>query len=188
MFERGFKSWCEKRSVELRAALHLKTIDALPARDLAGHLGLRVKTTAEFPSLSGESREALEDDDGWSAVTLEVDGKKLIILKATNSSGRQSSDLMHELAHHLLDHRPTAVDVSKEGLLMLHNYSRADEAQADWLSSCLLLPRPALLHVKAHIKDEAAAAASYGVSIAMLRYRLDVSGANYQSARRNRYA
>lgn len=188
MFERGFKSWCEKLSLELRAGLQLRPIDPMGARDLAAHIGIRVRTTAEFAALSTESQETLETDEGWSAVTLEVAGKKLIILKATNSPGRQSSDLMHELSHHLLDHRPTAVDVSKEGLLMLHSYSRTDEAQADWLSSCLLLPRPALMHIKTHVKDETIAASSYGVSIAMLRYRLDVSGINYQAARRKRHA
>jgi Zn-dependent peptidase ImmA (M78 family) len=113
---------------------------------------------------------------------LESGGKKMIILKASNSLGRQSSDLMHELAHHLLDHRPSEVDVSKERLLLLHSYSRLHETQADWLSSCLLLPRPALIHIKRRIKDEVAAAREYQVSLAMLRFRLDVSGVNYQLA------
>lgn len=186
MFERGFKSWCEKLSLEFRAKLDLEPADPLPARALAAHLGIQVRTTAEFPALSPSSRNTLEADDAWSAVTLEAADKKLIILKATNTPGRQSSDLMHELSHHLLDHRPTPVDVSSEGFLMLHSYNRTDEAQADWLSSCLLLPRPALLLIKTRRDDDSVAAQAYGVSIAMLKYRLDVSGINVQAARRQR--
>lgn len=188
MFERGFKSWCEKLSLEFRSKLGLKSVDPMPARDLAAHLVIQVRTTADFPALSADNQRILEGDDAWSAVTLEVADRKLIILKATNTPGRQSSDLMHELSHHLLDHRPTPVDVSKEGLLMLHSYNRTDEAQADWLSSCLLLPRPALMHIKTRHNDEAEAARTYGVSIAMLKYRLDVSGINYQAARRRKTA
>jgi len=186
MFERGFKSWCEKLSLEFRAKLGLEPIDPLPARDLATHLGIQVRTTAEFSALSPSSQSILDGDDAWSAVTLEGSDKKLIILKATNTPGRQSSDLMHELSHHLLDHRPTPVDVSKEGLLMLHSYDRTHEAQADWLSSCLLLPRPALMLIKTRRDEESAAAQAYGVSIAMLKYRLDVSGINVQAARRQK--
>jgi IrrE N-terminal-like domain len=188
MFERGFKTWCEKLSLEMRGGLGLRPIDPLPARELAKHLGTAVMTTAEFPTLTRESQGVLECDDAWSAVTLEANGRKLVILKASNSLGRQSSDLMHEISHHLLDHRPTEVDVSKEGLLMLHSYSRTDEAQADWLSACLLLPRPALMHIKTRLRDEGAAAQVYAVSIAMLRYRLDVSGINYQASRRKKTA
>lgn len=71
---------------------------------------------------------------------------------------------------------------------MLESYSRKDEEEADWLSGCLLLPRPALMHIKRRMVDEEAVAEHYMVSRAMLKYRLDVSGVNYQyrrGARRN---
>jgi len=179
--ERGFKSWCEQRSLELRKELGRRTTDPLDPHELAKHLKLRVRTVNEIEGVSKETRSALgADGAGWSAVTLELPNCKLIVLNDTHSERRQSSDLTHELAHHLLEHRPSELDVSEAGHLMLESYSRKDEEEADWLSGCLLLPRPALLHIKRHMRDEEVAAETYMVSRAMLKYRLDVSGVNYQ--------
>jgi Zn-dependent peptidase ImmA (M78 family) len=186
LFERGFKTWCEQQSVELRGRLGLRPFDPLDPRALASHLKIRVCTANEVPGVSDKSRQALAAEDaGWSAVTLEFQElqRKLIILNQTHSLRRQSSDLTHEIAHHLCEHHPTAMQMSKEGVLLLETYSRKDEEEADWLSGCLLLPRPALMHIKRQIEDEEAAAEHYMVSRAMLKYRLDVSGVNYQHRR-----
>lgn len=183
-FERGFKSWCERRSLEIRKLLGLQQADPLLAHDLAEHLRIRVRTTADYPALSEQSRAALaRDGSGWSAVTLEREGSKLIVLNDYHSSGRQSSDLMHELAHHILEHRPSEVAVSQEGLLVLHNYNRSQEEEADWCAASLLLPRPALVFVKKHLPELDEAAQHFRVSLAMLRYRLHVTGVNYQFGR-----
>ncbi|MEF8699261.1 MAG: ImmA/IrrE family metallo-endopeptidase [Candidatus Accumulibacter sp. UW20] len=183
-FERGFKSWCERRSLEIRQLLGLEHADPLPAHDLAQHLRIRVRTTADFPALSDKARMALaKDTSGWSAVTLEYERAKLIVLNDTHSLGRQSSDLMHELAHHILEHRPSEVAVSQEGLLVLHNYNRSQEEEADWCAASLLLPRPALVFVKKHLPELEEAAQHFRVSLAMLRYRLHVTGVNYQFGR-----
>ena len=186
MFERGFKSWCEQRSLELRRQLDLRHTDPVDTWALAAHLKIRVCTASDIKDLSAEARKALEADDaGWWAVTLEFpeQQRKLIILNQTHSLRQQSSDLTDELSHHLCEHRPFSLEVSEEGLLMLETYSRKDEEEADWLSGCLLLPRPALMHIKHRFADENAAAESYLVSRAMLKYRLDVSGVNYQLRR-----
>lgn len=136
--------------------------------------------------VSAASQRALAaPESGWSAVTLELPQEqlKLIILNDTHSLARQSSDLTHELAHHLCGHAPSSLEVSQEGLMMLESYSRKDEEEADWLSGCLLLPRPALMHIKRNIADERSAVSEYMVSVAMLRYRLDVTGVNYHYRR-----
>jgi Zn-dependent peptidase ImmA (M78 family) len=136
--------------------------------------------------LSAEARQILDaPESGWSAVTLELPHlqRKAIILNQTHSARRQSSDLTHEIAHHLCEHTPAVMQVSKEGLMMLETYSRKDEEEADWLSGCLLLPRPALIHIRRRLSDEEAVLNEYAVSRAMLKYRLDVSGVNYQYRR-----
>jgi len=89
---------------------------------------------------------------------------------------------MHELAHHILGHRPNPLDASVGDFLMLHSYDRKQEEEADWLASCLLLPREVLVHIKRREPDTFVAAKKYGVSHAMLKYRLDISGVNYQFA------
>lgn len=181
MFERGFKSWCEKLSLQLRKELGLQPAEPLPPSELAKHFGIGVCTTNDFPELSSEARRHLDHQDaGWSAVTLDVGNGKLIIVNHTHSERRRSSDAMHELAHHILEHKPSEIEVSTEGLLMLETYSRKQEEEADWLCGCLLLPRPALIHIRKRIQDHEQAAERYAVSMAMLKYRLDVSGVNYQ--------
>lgn len=181
MFERGFKTWCEKQSLELRKELKKPSHDPLDSRALAKHLKIRVLLADEVKGVPAASRQLLRaEDSGWSAVTINDGDRKLIILNDTHSLARQSSDLTHELAHHLCGHAPASLGISEEGLMMLESYSRKDEEEADWLSGCLLLPRPALVHIKRRYSDIGLAAQHYMVSAAMLKYRLDVTGVNYQ--------
>lgn len=184
MFERGFKTWSERFSLQKRRELGLHAHDPLDARNLAENLGIRVWTIEEVPGLSADSKRTLLEDDqaGWSATTICSDSGNLIVLNSSHSPGRQASDLMHELAHLILGHRPSPVDVGVDGTLMLHSYDRKQEDEANWLAACLLLPREALIHIKRREPDMFAAAKLYGVSQAMLKYRLDVSGVNYQFA------
>ena len=161
----------------------MRAIDPLDSGKLAEHLDIKVKTTAQITELTREDRALLETDDAWSAVTLEVASRKLVILKDSNSPGRKSSDLMHEIAHQLLGHKANGVGMSMGGHLMVHAFSREEEDQANWLSACLLLPRSALVHIKKKYPDEAGAAREYQVSVAMLKYRLGVTGVNYQLRR-----
>ncbi len=63
---------------------------------------------------------------------------------------------------------------------MLKNYDKVYEEEADWLSSCLLLPREALVDIKRRGIDPSEAAEEYGVSVRMLNYRLAMTGVNRQ--------
>lgn len=165
----------------------MRGTDPLDPWRLAEHLRIKVRATSDFPALASSDRQILESDSAWSAVTLEVAGRKCIILKDSNSAGRKSSDLTHELAHQLLGHKATGAGSSVAGHLMVHSFNQLEEEQANWLSASLLLPRPALLHIKKRFKDDdLEAAKAYQVSVAMLKYRLGVTGVNYQLRRSNR--
>jgi Zn-dependent peptidase ImmA (M78 family) len=90
---------------------------------------------------------------------------------------------MHELSHVLLGHEPARVDVTEDGLLMLNTFDRLQEEEANWLAGCLLLPRNALMAIRGRGLDLRTAARNFGVSLDMLRYRLNVTGVEYQLAR-----
>lgn len=185
MFERGFKTWCEKYSVEKRKALGLATSAPLDTVALANHMGVRVWTPHNVPGLSQKSRDILLRNDGrtpscWSAVTLVVGSKVVVILNSSHSKARQASDLTHELAHRIRGHEAQEVDVSEEGLLLLKSYDKVQEEEADWLSGCLLLPREALASIRRRQLDDQEASAEYGVSMKMLTYRMAMSGVNRQ--------
>lgn len=185
MYERGFKTWCEKYSTDKRQVLGLAPSDPLDPRALAKHLGVRVMTPHNIPGLSEESLGVLLRNDGktascWSAVTLVVGTKVAVILNSSHPPARQASDLAHELAHRIRGHKTQEVDVTEDGLMLLKSYDKLQEDEADWLAGCLLLPREALLAIKRQGLDEAAAASKYGVSPRMLNYRLSCTGVNRQ--------
>lgn len=185
MFERGFKTWCEKFATDKRRELGFAPSAPLDARALAENLGVKVWTPAEVPGLTPEAMDVLLRNDGmtpscWSAVTVVVGAKVLVILNSSHSPARQASDLTHELAHRIRGHQAQELDVSETGLMMLKSYEKAQEDEADWLSGCLLLPREALTLIKRGGRDEHDAAAAYGVSIKMLRYRMAMTGVQRQ--------
>jgi Zn-dependent peptidase ImmA (M78 family) len=185
MFERGFKTWCEKRSAEARKDLGLKPYDKLDPYALAERLKIRVWNVEDVPGLSERSKRVLtspteKGSAAWSGVTLLWRDKKLVILNSSHSVGRRSNDLMHEIAHFLLGHSPCVLPMSTQGLALRQNYDRQQEQEADWLGACMLLPRPALVRIKRAGVELQQAAADYGVSRALLSYRLAITGVNAQ--------
>ena len=73
---------------------------------------------------------------------------------------------------------------SPDGKWTLRSYDDQQEAEAAWLSGCLLLPRPALLRIAKLKLSDREAAARYGVSEQLLRYRKDITGVTRQLERR----
>lgn len=184
MFKRGFKAWCERVSLEQRAELGLRPTDPLNPVRLAEILDITVWTPSDVPGLSEECIDTLldRDPDSWSAVTLRLPGTDLIIRNSAHSLARQNSDLMHELAHILLAHTPTRVDVSEDQQLLLRTHDREQEEEASWLAGCLLLPRPALFTIL-RLGATREVARKYGVSVDMLSYRIRVAGVEIQAKR-----
>jgi Zn-dependent peptidase ImmA (M78 family) len=119
-----------------------------------------------------------------TATHFSLDGRQsVIIFNSSHRGGRPASDLMHELAHVIIGHEPARVDVTEDGSLILNTYNRDQEDEANWLAGCLLLARDALLWIKRQGLDPREAAKQYGVSVAMLQYRLNVSGVEQQLQR-----
>lgn len=187
MFERGFKTWCEKYSADKRRELGLQPADPIDPFKLAAHLKIKVLKPEQIPGLSAGSLKILLRNDGktpscWSAVTLVVGTKIAAILNSSHSPGRQASDLAHELAHRIRGHGTQSINVSEEGVLLIANYDKLQEDEADWLSGCLLLPREALLRIMYRKMELADAATFFGVSLRMLKYRLAMTGVGKQFA------
>src|SRR5262245_33587047 len=99
MFERGFKTWCERMAVELRKAWNLIATDPMPCDRLAAHLGLTVRGVEEIPGLDPECLRSLVGVHAstWSAVTISNGRKSVIILNTAHSDARSASNLAHEL-------------------------------------------------------------------------------------------
>jgi hypothetical protein len=190
MFNRGFKAWCENVAIQHRRELKLSPFDPLPPSRLAELLDVVVWNAEQVPGLHHQSLSILlkKDPDSWSAVTLSGGPKDLVILNSAHRGGRPASNLMHELSHLLIGHEPARVDISADGILMLNTYNAQQEQEATWLAGTLLLPRPALMHIRHARMNTATALATYGVSLQMFEYRIRMSGVDVQLRRAGRSA
>lgn len=181
-FRRGFKSQCERRSVEFRRHLGLQPTDALSADALAEHLRVTVWSVTDVAGLTPYDQKVLTDqeDDSWAAMTMRIGADDLVIYKPVPSPGRRNNVIMHELAHIVLGHELAEACVLPDGSLVPGNFSQDQEDEADWLAGTLLLPRPALLAVRAQSLSDQAACSKYLVSREMLNWRIRMTGVDYQ--------
>ncbi len=177
-FERGFKTWSENTAVSIRHRLKLKDVDPLPPRQLAEDRKVLVWYPRDVPGLSAPAVRHLCSPvgDEWSAVTVCAGGQEVVVLNPSHSDARQASDLMHELAHLIRGHVPAQVVVLPEAGIGIRSYNDLEEAEANWLAGCLLLPRPALASCAARNLSTSAICDHYGVSGDLVKYRMNVTG------------
>jgi Zn-dependent peptidase ImmA (M78 family) len=184
--ERGFKSWCERSALAIRAELSIEAHGPLKARQLADHLGVGLLTPEDIPGLPASVLEQLtqRDPQGWSAVSFAIDGENTIIFNGSNSRGRRSSDIMHELSHVILNHEPSQVILSVDGQLAMRTFDPKQEDEANWLGWTLLLPRPALMRCASLSLSPPQIAAEYEVSEQLVKFRSGITGVHRQSRAR----
>jgi Zn-dependent peptidase ImmA (M78 family) len=180
--DRGFKSWAERSSLALRRELHLAPYDPLPAEDIVDYLGITLWTPYDVPGLPQDILDQLVSKDpwGWSAVSLQVDAKGIIIYNPRNSRGRRSSDIGHEAAHFILDHRPATIILSPPLDVAMRSFDAKQEDEANWLAWSLLLPRDALIYSKRRGLTTTQIAERYGVTETLVNFRMYKTGVNAQ--------
>ena len=186
-FDRGFKSWAEHMSLILRRELGLAQDHPLDPAGLARYLDVDLWTPHDVPGLPKDVLNQLlkQDPWGWSAVSLISDGRGLVIYNPRKSKGRQASDITHELAHFILDHEPSTMILSQDVGIAMRTFDRKQEDEANWLAWCLLLPRETLVWAKRMRLSTAGIAARFGVAQALVTFRLNVSGVEFQFGKRS---
>ena len=183
--ERGFKAWAERTASTVRREQDLLPTEPLDPLQLAAHLGVRVVSPQDYPDLPLDIRIQLleRDPTGWSAATLFVGDSAIVIYNSEHSQGRQRSDIVHELAHILLEHDPATVVFSEDGRMATRTFDQKQEDEANWLGWTLLLPRNALVVARQGRMAKAQIARAYGVSEQLVGYRLRVTGVDIQMGR-----
>jgi Zn-dependent peptidase ImmA (M78 family) len=174
---RGFKADAERRSLATRTSLGLGPLDALSPWVYADALDVLVCEAKDL-DLEIEHADQLlrRDPESWSGMTLLEDGVHVVVLNSSHSKARRTATLMHELAHIVLEHAPSDVDVSPSGLVLLSDYSADQEDEADWLGAALLLPEAALLHHRGRGVSIEEICAVYGVSAQLCTWRCRMTG------------
>lgn len=181
--ERGFKSWAERLSEGVRRDLSVSPSGALDPYKLAAHLAVELLTPQDIVGIPQEVLDQLLEKDpwGWSAVTQIVGKRTIVIFNPRHSAGRRASNVMHEMAHLLLDHEPSKIMLLHDGSLVMRTFDQRQEDEANWLSGCLLLPRVALLRVARERKSTQEIAIEFGVSEVLVNYRVRITGVAAQA-------
>lgn len=185
--ERGFKAWAERTASAVRVELGLTPTQPFDPHRLASHLGIRIiNPLVDLPGLASDILAQLFERDpwGWSAATLQIENKAIIIYNPKKSKGRQASDLIHELAHVMLGHEPAQMVFSQDGQIATRTFNQAQEDEANWLGWALLLPREALVAARRSRMANAQIAEAYGVTERLVGYRVQMTGVDVQFGRR----
>lgn len=177
---RGFKTDAEAISREIRTEMRIRMVDPLDPLALAAHLEISTVALSTFrhePQIvrhfRGKARRR------FSAVTVFLtETERVILYNDYNSPGRQNSDIAHECSHALLLHDPRPA-FSSGGC---RDVDSECEQEATWLGGTLLVPYDAAIAIAKANLTIAAAAAHYGVSTALMRWRLNMTGAAKRAA------
>lgn len=184
-YRRGFKKWADEKVIEIRMQLGLYASSPLCAFKLCEFLKIPIIEPSNVQGLSDDYLNELigAGSTHWSAATIPIiDGKYIIVHNPTHSPARQQSNLMHELAHILCGHR-ISENTKSTGLSgFLRNLDITQEDEAEWLGSCLQLPRPALIYSLKKKMTLEKIAEYYNCSIEMVNYRINITGVKRQLA------
>jgi Zn-dependent peptidase ImmA (M78 family) len=162
----------------------LKPIEPLPGSRVAQHYNVTIWSPSDIHGLpSGDIQHLLgEGHQEWSGFTLRVEGRHLIVVNTAQSQRRQNSVIMHELAHIILGHELQSATITGGGYLVPRNYDQDQEDEAAWLGATLLLPRSALLWIRNRRLSDEDAANHFDVSLDLLKWRIRMTGIDYQLA------
>jgi len=186
----------EPKAQKLRALLSLQAEDILDPFDLAPKVGLTLVDFADVP-IDDDLRSYLLDGaaDHWSAgVYAEAlpDGTYLCILNPVHDLRRRRITLMEEISHIFLRHKPTTVrDIG--GGLSSRDYLQSQEHEAYGVGAAAIMPWASFFHELNDGMTVGEIAAKYGVSTALVTYRISITGAtslhrSRQRTRRSRRA
>ena len=184
--KRGFKSLCENLALTYRKNLALTNKAPLCPHLLSKHLNIVVLAPENINKLSKDQLNILlnEEKSSWSAVALSFNNTNAIIYNSSHAKSRQTNDIMHELSHFILEHKPSGMHSYEIGVFLRY-YDKTQEEEADCLASTLLLPRDVLMSIKYSKIGTTAAARQYSVSSSLLNMRLNTSGVNIIYSRTN---
>lgn len=169
--ETAFKRQCEGIAVDWRYHLGLRAFAPLAAECLLEAFNGKALSPDQMRHLSATVAEwFLTTSEPWSGCVLTLN-PLLIVYNPTHSPARHQSNIMHEMAHVILEH--PMVGFSPETGLPLRDPRCEDEAI--YLGSCLQIPRIGLQWAVNQGYDREKIAEYFGASIEMVRFRSNMT-------------
>jgi Zn-dependent peptidase ImmA (M78 family) len=155
----------ERSAAAVRWRLGLTPYDRLDPYALAAHLGARVLVPEDFVDdvLARRLRHV-----AWDGMSFRVPGEPglVVVLNPARPPARRTATLLEELAHVLLEHRPTRLTDGSR------TYDAAQEREAFAFGAALLLPRDLLAREVRARRRAADIARRHRCSEAFVLYRL----------------
>jgi Zn-dependent peptidase ImmA (M78 family) len=189
-FKHGFKKKAEDLGLKIREEMGLSIFSPLDAFALAKHKNIPVFTFDEILFDLEAERTLLNNHPSFSALyTITRDGEKIILYKNTDSSARQQSNIMHEIAHILLEHSIPENLLNLASKFGLTYNNELQENEAKFLGGCLQLTKPSLFASLKKSMTHLEIAEKYFASVEMVNYRINISGVqkvkDYQARKNN---
>ena len=175
-FRHGFKADANRIALRVRAQMGLLPTAPIDPALVCAHFDIVLLKLSELDC--DASRFLGANRSAFSAATVPYGAATAIVHNDTHHPFRQRSNICHELAHSFLGHECTP-PLTEDG-------ERARdggiEAEANFLAGALLISNEAALHI---VRNGLVTSAQllYGVSQAMLEFRLRVSGAHTRHSR-----
>jgi|SRR2546430_1422948 len=172
---RGFKTRAESLALAVRRELGITVEDPFDPWKLAARRGVQVIELQDLvlQGFSAAGLRHLSRNPRVSAAYDVVDGMPFVLLFGERAQTRRMSDLAHELSHHELGHMPTEAFNS----IGCRKWNAPQEAEANWLAGCLLVPAEGALAVLKRGLTLGDAAATFNVSRQMFVWRANMTGA-----------
>jgi Zn-dependent peptidase ImmA (M78 family) len=177
---RGFKTEATGLAAEIRREICLTAYEPLDPWSLAAHLEIPVWTLSSYrDAIPCATDYLLNSEDGAFSAVLAFDGlARVIIHNDAHALTRQRADISHELAHALLLHQPHPAPT--EGRV---EFDLAQEEEAKWLGGVLLVPDEFCVACARRSIRVETAAEEMGVSVQLMRWRFNMSGARRRAQR-----
>ena len=182
--DHAFDQRCETMATTIRLHLGRSIRARLPLDELLADLGVQACDPSQIPEMSESSLQVLFGNgaEDWSAVTISSNAGTAVIFNPLQSRGKRTMAITHEVAHVLLRHTPSTLMFAPDATWTLQTYGLQEEAEAEWLTGCLLLPTPVVSQLAFENSPEYLWSRfgpweSYGVTLELFRYRWRATGA-----------
>ncbi len=184
----GFKAEAERIATEVRDELSLTSTCRLDPHLLAKHLGIPVLKIKDCLRVAGNGaciKHLMHGDpDSFSAITVFFRVRRYIVHNEGHATTRQANNIVHEIAHCLLEHPPAPVTDHKG----CRCWNKTLEDEANWLAGAILVPREGALKLARSGETIASIAENFGVSEQLCKWRIYQTGVAQQLRARSQWA
>ncbi len=191
---RGFKAAAERHAADLRKAVDCSEYETIDLPRVARYLQVAVLAADKvLGSLEPLQTLHKEQEGAFSAATFVFHGRTLVVYNPIDLNGcyitpveakrdgRTRSNIAHECSHLILGHQVRGVQKIAGHSFFTCNVEQ--EAEANWLAACMLLPRRLLLAAAYRGDTDDEIARNQRVTKEMAAFRMNTSGVRMQAAR-----